>query len=69
MLSTDHFGQTAFEHAIVVMLTDDYRVRRIQQFSWREFLETKKWSKRQKAWFIPLTREVLCRGREIYAAP
>jgi hypothetical protein len=68
-LSTDYSGRPAFEHAIVVMLADDYRVKRIQQFSWREFLVSKKWSKRQKAWFIPLTREVLCRGREIYVAP
>ena len=65
-LSADYGGPPAFEHAIVLILTDEYRVRRIQQFSWREFLEVKKWNKRQKAWFIPLNKIVLGRGKMIY---
>ena len=65
-LTTEHTDAPAFEYVVVVMLTDTYRLQRIQQFTWREFLSVKTWSKRQKAWFIPLTRDVLTRGKQIY---
>lgn len=67
-LSPDFEGTAAFEHVIVAILTDKYRLNRIHQFSWQEFLTLKQWSTRQKAWFIPLTKAALLRGRTIHLA-
>lgn len=59
----------AFEIAMVVVLDGDYGVRLIQEYTWSEFLSVRQWSKRQRAWFIDLSKGVLKQGRVVLTVP
>jgi hypothetical protein len=55
-----------FDFALVTILSESYQIKTIKCFTWQQFLAEKKWSTRQKAWFLPLTKESVGRARTIY---
>lgn len=69
--STFHFGENraecdaVFDYVVVVMLNDHFQLASVIEFSWVQFWQHKAWSKRQHAWFLPLTQKVLRVGRAI----
>jgi hypothetical protein len=69
--STFHFGQdraqadAVFDYVVVVRLNDYFQVDSVIEFTWEKFWQCKAWSKRQHAWFLPLTQKVLQTGRVI----
>jgi len=58
--------QKAFDYLVVVRIDDLLRPRAVYEFTWEQFWTHKRWSKRQKAWFLPLTRAVLGGATLIY---
>lgn len=61
--SAFHFGEDAteavFDYLVVVRVDDLMQPVRVLEFAWEQFWRLKRWSVRQKAWFLPLTRAVL----------
>jgi hypothetical protein len=56
-----------FDFALIAVLSDEYRLKLISCFTWKQFVENKRWSKRQKAWFLPLTKRVLAESTNIFS--
>lgn len=54
-----------FDFALVTILSDSYRIKTIKCFTWQQFLVGKKWSKKQKAWFLPLTKNIVGRATTV----
>lgn len=55
-----------FDYVILVRLNELLQIVSIYEFSWETFWERKKWSKRQKAWFLPITKAVLQAGTALF---
>lgn len=65
-LTSDTFPQPPFDVVMVVRLNELYRLAQIVEFTWPVFLEVKRWSEPQKAWFIQLSQENLAKGRSVF---
>ncbi|MBI5770280.1 MAG: hypothetical protein HZA93_21070 [Verrucomicrobia bacterium] len=69
--STFHFGEhwaeseALVDYVVVVRLNDHFQLDSVVEFTWKQFWQHKAWSKRQHAWFLPLTQKVLRAGRAI----
>jgi hypothetical protein len=61
-----HPDQPSFDHLIVVLVDESLQPAEAYEFTWAQFWELKQWSKRQKAWFMPLTRKALSRGTRVH---
>ena len=55
-----------FDFALVAVLSNEYRLKLLKCFTWEQFIENKRWSKRQKAWFLPLTKKVLAASTNVF---
>jgi len=55
-----------FDFALVAILSETYQLKLVKSFTWQSFLESKQWSKRAKAWFLPLTKKVLASATPVY---
>lgn len=55
-----------FEYLLIVILTSDYQLHTLYQFSWKEFLEARSWDKRMNAWYIPLSQKRLSIGLKLF---
>jgi hypothetical protein len=51
--------QQKFEYVIVVQMHEDYRVRRLIELSWEQFLQYKKWHSRMQAWNLQITKSLV----------
>lgn len=58
--------QKAFDYLVVVQVDDLMRPKAVYELTWEYFWTTKRWSKRQNAWFLPLTKGVLRGATLIY---
>lgn len=73
--STFHFGENraesdaVFDYVAVVRLNDYFQADSVVEFTWEQFWQHKAWSKRQHAWFLPLTQKVLRAGRAVGGQP
>ncbi len=48
-----------FEFVIVVQSFDDYKVRKIIELTWEQFLEYKRWDSRMRAWHLSMTKQMI----------
>jgi hypothetical protein len=48
-----------FEYAVIVQFSDSYRVRRILELTWEQFLKHKRWQSRIGAWNLILTKSLI----------
>ena len=55
-----------FEYLLVVMLTTDYSLEALHQFSWNQFIGVRAWDKRMNAWYVPLSQKRLSMGECIF---
>jgi hypothetical protein len=60
--------QQRFEYVVVVMLDETYKLKRINELTWQQFLIYKKWHSRMNAWNLPVTKELLDNTRTIFLA-
>lgn len=54
-----------FEYVIIVQIFKDYRVKRILEISWNQFLKFKKWHSTMRAWNISVTKALLSEAKVI----
>lgn len=66
-LAQDHSkNDCAFDVLIVVKIDHSLQPMGVYEFTWNQFWELKQWNVRQKAWFLPLSHQVLGTGKQIH---
>ena len=55
-----------FEYILLVLLDDDFELKSLHRFSWKQFLEIKQWDKTMNAWYIPKTQKALKLADTLY---
>lgn len=55
-----------FEYILLVLLNEDFQLKSLHRFSWKQFLEIRQWDKTMKAWYIPKTLKAFKLGESIY---
>jgi hypothetical protein len=55
-----------FEYLIIVQISKDYKLKRMLELTWRDFIEFRKWHKTMRAWNINVTKNLLSRARIIF---
>jgi hypothetical protein len=61
-------GAPAFDFLVVVHVNHLMQPQRVLEFNWSQFFKKKKWSTRQKAWFLPLGKKVVNLAAPIFPA-
>ena len=56
-----------FEFLIVVVLNDDYSVKKMLELNWAQFLQHKKWHSRMAAWNISINKILLKDAKSVFA--
>ena len=68
-LESDHdSAHKVFDFLVVVRVDHLLQPTAVFEFTWEIFWQFKQWSKRQKAWFMPLSKTALNAGSRIYAS-
>ena len=55
-----------FEHLLLVLLNEDYQLKGLYKFSWKQFWKIKQWDTTMNAWYVPKTNKALKDGECIY---
>jgi len=55
-----------FEYLLIVQINDDYELKKLHRFSWKQFLEVRQWDKTMNAWYVPKTLKALKTGESLY---
>lgn len=55
-----------FEHLIIVFLSDNYKLNKIIELNWSQFLKYKKWHSRMKAWNVGINNKLINESKVIY---
>ena len=58
--------QQKFEFVIVVMFDNSLGLKRINELTWKQFLEYKRWNSRMGTWNLPITQDLLNNTRTVY---
>ncbi len=56
-----------FEFVIVVIFTDEFKLNKIVEITWSQFLKLKRWHKTMRGWNLPINKNLLAEGKIIYA--
>lgn len=57
-----------FEYVLIVVLNDNYQLKRIIQLDWESFMIHKKWHSRMKAWHLTISKKMLADAKIIFDA-
>ena len=52
-----------FEYVVIVQFFDNFRVRRILELTWDQFLEHKRWHSRMRAWALGVSKKTISEAR------
>ncbi len=55
-----------FEYVIVVVFDENYRISKIIEINWEQFLKLKRWHSRMNAWSLPVNSKLEKIGKIIY---
>ena len=55
-----------FEYLIVVKLNEEWTLESIHEFSWADFVESRKWDKRMNAWYLGIATRTMAKARAIF---
>jgi len=55
-----------FEFVIIVLFSDDFKLDKIIEISWDDFLKQKRWHKTMRGWNLPINKKLLENGKIIY---
>lgn len=55
-----------FEYVIIAIFDQDYKLLRINELTWDELIQYKRWDSRQRAWNLTITRELLNKTRTVF---
>ena len=59
--------QQRFEYVIIVVLDDNYELKKIIEIDWEQFLTLKRWHSHMNAWNIAITRELNKIGKTVFS--
>lgn len=55
-----------FEYILLVLLDENFQLKSLYRFSWKQFLKIRQWDKTMNAWYIPKSQKALKNGESIY---
>ncbi len=55
-----------FEHLLLVLLNEDYALKALYRFSWKQFWKVKQWDSTMNAWYVPKTQKAFKEGECVY---
>jgi hypothetical protein len=56
-----------FEYILVVLLDENMNLSRINELTWSQFLQYKRWHSRMRAWNLSVTRDLLKNTRTVFS--
>ena len=55
-----------FEFVIIVCMDDSYRIKKIIEITWEQFIRHKRWHRTMSAWNLSINKKLLEEGKIIY---
>lgn len=55
-----------FEYVIIVLFNENFKLSKILEINWNQFLNLKKWHKTMNAWNLSITKSLLSQSKIIY---
>src|SRR3989344_6679000 len=55
-----------FEYAIVVIIDSDFKLKKMLEISWEQFLKLSKWHKTMRAWNLSVSKDFVSVAKKIY---
>jgi len=55
-----------FEYVIVVMIDADFKLIKMYEIDWEQFLKLRKWHKTMRAWNLSITQNFINAAKLIY---
>ena len=55
-----------FEYVVIVCLDEKYKLKKILELTWQQFLEHKRWHKTMNAWNLSITKKLMEQTRTIF---
>jgi len=55
-----------FEYAIVVIIDSDFKLKKMLEISWEQFLKLRKWHKTMRAWNLSVSKDFVSVAKKIY---
>lgn len=65
--STDHEPQK-FEYVIIACFNSNFKLVKILELTWEQFLKNKRWHNTMKAWNISVTKKLIADSKIIFEA-
>ncbi len=56
-----------FEELLIVSLHDDWSLKSIHQFSWKQFTKVRLWDKRMNAWYVGCSMKTLSKAKLVFS--
>jgi len=56
-----------FEYVIIVLLDDNYTLKKIIELNWKQFLKLKRWHNYMKTWNMSVTKKLEKEGKIIFS--
>jgi hypothetical protein len=63
--STDS-EQQKFEYVIIACFNENYRMSKIIELTWNQFLQNKSWHSRMNAWNLSITKKLIAKSKIIF---
>ena len=64
--NTDEVVEKKFEYVVIVQISKNYKLKRILELNWEQFLKYRKWHKTMRAWNISVTRNLINEAKIIF---
>ena len=55
-----------FEYILLVLLDEDFKLKSLYRFSWKQFIKIRQWDKTMNAWYIPKTLKAIKLSDTLY---
>ena len=55
-----------FEYVIIVLLNDNYTIKKIIELNWKQFLKLKRWHNYMKTWDLSVTKKLEKEGKIVF---
>lgn len=55
-----------FEYLLLVQLDENYKLKELHRFTWKQFQEQRAWDKRMSAWYIPVSLNRLEQAEKLF---
>ncbi len=62
----DNVRDVLFEYLIIVFLSNNYKLNKIIELNWKQFLKYKKWHSRMRAWNVSINNNLINESKVIY---